>query len=113
MRIVVTNNPLVRDRLPESEFHDTDFIGVLKLVRDRIHIGHKLLTHPLSGSIKPGETPYKTVVISAEKSCLDLNALSIIEGSIQTCQKFVIKGNWGEKALADFQLIDYDLVFNK
>lgn len=32
-------------------------------VRDRIHEGHLLLSHPLSGSVKPNETPYKSVMI--------------------------------------------------
>ena len=124
--IVITNNPMVRDRIqgaPESklgaacnmvEFHETDYLGVLKVVRDRIHLGYGLLTHPLSGSVKPGETPYKTVVISAERGSLDEKALLIIEDSIQTCLKLTkngLKKDWSGKILADFQLIDYSLVF--
>jgi hypothetical protein len=130
MKIVITNNPMVRDRFPEAEYHNTDFLGVLKTVRDRIHAGHKLLTHPLSGSVKPGETPYKTVIISTERGMqsplvdsmppkVDGKALSIIEDSIQTCQKFMadleksgIKKNLSAKILEDFQLIDFDLVFS-
>jgi len=119
MTIAITNNPLVRDRLqgrasPTVEFLDTDCLGVFKAARDRIHLGHGLLTHPLAGSVKPGETPYKTVLITAEKGALDEKALSIIEGSIQTCAKLatsVMRKNWSEEILADFQLIDYDLIF--
>ena len=104
---------MVRDKQPEAEFYDTDYLGVLKIVRDRVHLGHKLLTHPLSGSVKPGETPYKTVVLSAQKGDLDEKALSIIEDSIQTCLKLTKSRenlNWSKEILADFQLIDYDLV---
>jgi len=117
MRIIVTNNPMVREKCTGRdvlEFHDTDYLGVLTAVRDRIHLGHVLLTHPLSGSVKPGETFYKTVVISAEKGVLDENSLSLIEQSIQTCVKFkasVMKKEWNGKILADFQLIDYSLIF--
>ena len=116
MRIVVTNNPMVRDKLPgrELEFHNTDCLGVYKAVRDKIHLGHGLLTHPLSGSVKPWQTPYKTVVLTGEKGALDKNALSIIEESIQTCVKLkasALQTNWNEEILADFQLIDYDLIF--
>ena len=112
---------MVRDGTPrekaqkrEIEFYDTDYLGILKLVRDRIHLGHQLLTHPLSGSVKPGETPYKTVVISAGKSSFDTEALRIIEDSIQTCLKLTVKNikkSWNAKILSDFQLIDYDLIF--
>ena len=117
MNLIVTNNPMVREKCPvrhEIEFHDTDCLGVFKAVRDRIHQGHELLTHPLSGSVKPGETPYKTVVLKGDKGALDLNSLSLIEKSIQTCEKLkasVMKKDWGERVLADFQLIDYTLIF--
>jgi hypothetical protein len=97
--------------LPEAEFHDTDSLGILVIVRDRIHLGFFLLTHPLSGSISPGEMPYKTVVISAGVSSFDEASLSIIEASIQSHRGH--KGTiWSARSLSDFQLIDYDLVFS-
>ena len=117
MDIAVTNNPMVRDRFTgyEISFHDTDFLGVLKIVRDKIHLGHKLLSHPLSGSVKPGETPYKIVLITSAKGLLDDKALLLIEESIQSCSKFAVKAfnpEMDSKVLADFQLIDYDLVLS-
>ena len=110
---------MVRDKFPVKkgqivEFHDTDYIGVLKIVRDKIHLGSELVTHPLSGSVKPGETPYKTIIISDKKTQLiDKNALSIIEESIQTYVKlttFTKKREWSQEILEDFQLIDYGLI---
>ncbi|MCL1992716.1 MAG: GrdX family protein [Spirochaetes bacterium] len=121
MNIVITNNPMVRDKanmpagLYKIEFFDTDYLGVLKTARDKVHLGHALLTHPLSGSVKPGETPYKTVIVSGDTGQLDEKALSIIEESIQTCLKLATGGGAGkavrEDLLADFQLVDYSLVF--
>ena len=116
MNIILTNNPLVRDKLAGQnlEFYDTDCLGVFKAVRDKIHLGHGLVTHPLSGSVKPGETPYKTIIVTSRKGALDTQGLSLIEESIQTCIKLnlsVVKKEWSEKILADFQLIDYSLVF--
>ncbi len=71
MRFVVTNNPKVRDcfaarhlaccyQLIWVEGYTED---VLRSVRDLSHQCHRLLTHPLTGSIKPNQTPYKTVVM--------------------------------------------------
>ena len=124
MEIVITNNPLVREKFSAKddillEFHDTDYLSILKITRDKIHLGHSLHTHPLSGSIKPGETPYKTLLICADRGKLDVKSLSIIEESIQTCQKFTVKNilqndennSHNDKVLRDFQLIDYDLIF--
>ena len=108
---------MVRDKLQgkDIEFHETDCMGVFKATRDRIHQGFELLTHPLSGSVKPGETPYKTVIITGEKGALlDKSSLSLIEESLQTCAKLkasIVQMEWDKKTLADFQLIDYNIIF--
>ena len=60
--MVITNNPLVRSRLDDTHeviYLELSYEELLKVVRDRIYEGHRLLTHPLSGSVKPKETPYK------------------------------------------------------
>jgi hypothetical protein len=118
MNIVITNNPMVRDMFPGRgiEFQNTNYLEVLRTVRDKVHLGYRLLTHPLSGSVKPGETPYKTVIISAKKDDLDEKSLSIIESSIQTYQKLTdgsVKRNLNPAILKDFQLIDCNLIFGK
>ena len=125
MELVITNNPMVRDKFSDKdsrqlEFYDTDYLGVLKIARDKIHLGNSLLTHPLSSSLKPGETPYKTLIISAVKRTLDEKSLSMIEESIQTYLKFTAKrisknievNRYSDKVLKDFQLIDYELIFS-
>lgn len=120
--ILISNNPLVKSDLNKSleyaidiEYYDIDYLEILKKVRDKIHIGHKLLTHPLSGSIKPNETPYKSIVISSSKSNLDNDSLSIIEGSISTTVKFLNDMKtplWRDEILKDFQIIDFTLIKN-
>ena len=108
---------MVKEKLPtrhKIEFIETDYMGVFKAVRDRIHQGHELLTHPLSGSVKPGETPYKTIILDGNKNELNLVSLYLIEESIQTCEKLkqsIMKKDWDIKILKDFQLIDYTLIF--
>ena len=114
--VVITNNLKVKQKYDKEynvEFVDGSLLDVLIMVRDRIHEGHKLLTHPLAGSIKPNETPYKSVLISCNKGDLDLDSLLMISSNIETVQKFInIKQpiEWKEKILADFMLIDLDLI---
>ena len=94
------------------EYYNVDFISILTIVRDRIHLGHKLLTHPLSSSIKPNVSPYKTIHISYVKGDLDVDSLSLIEESIATYQKLskgYTKKKWSDEVLLDFQLIDYSI----
>jgi hypothetical protein len=104
---------MVRDLVSDCivDYHNVDYLEILKLVRDRIHLGHRLLTHPLAGSVKPYETPYRTILMSAEKGNLDEKALNIIEESIETCKKLMKNRNWNDDVLKDFQLIDYGLIF--
>lgn len=114
---MVTNNSLVyanyKDKLDIIYSNKYTYLEILGIVRDKIHEGYQLLTHPLSGSVKPNETPYKTVAISNEKGELDFNSLSIIESSMETAKKFIEGKNtprWTEKVLQDFELIDYYLI---
>ena len=114
---IVTNNPMSKEKFQNSYkviYIDGPAMDVLKRVRDFIHIGHRILTHPLMGSVKPNETPYRTVCISKEKlEGLDFQSLEIIENSIITTEKFLKDfrtPSWSEKILLDFQLIDSDLI---
>lgn len=88
-------------------------MDVLVTTRDFIHKGHELLTHPLSGSIKPNETPYKSIIISDEVDAMKMDSLMIIEDSILTAKKFMEMKKtpqWTEQVLEDFSEIDYRLL---
>lgn len=117
--IIITNNKLVfekyKDRYTVVYNEKYSYLDVLEYVRNKIHEGHVLTTHPLSGSIKPNETPYKTIMISKKKGTLDYDSLSIIEDSIATAKKFISNKptpNWPEKILEDFRIIDLSLIEN-
>ena len=119
--IIITNNPLVRDKYSdkEVEYYDISYQEVLQLVKNKIALGHKILTHPLSGSVKPKETPYKSIMISKNtvgaNVCgarpIDLESLEIIEDAIATCEKFKERRDkWTPQVLEDFQLVDFTLI---
>lgn len=59
--MIITNNPLVKEKLGEDyhvEYEELSYEDTLKKVQKMIFQGYRLLTHPLSGSVKPNETPY-------------------------------------------------------
>jgi len=116
-KIIITNNILVHDKYNEKMdiiyFEGLSYLEILNFVRNKIHEGYKLLTHPLSGSIKPNETPFKSVAISTEKGELDFESLEIIEDSISTAKKFIEEKKtpeWTREILEDFRLIDFYLI---
>lgn len=116
---IVTNNPMSKEKFSEKYqviMVEGTVLETLKVVRDNVHKGYRLLTHPLMSSIKPNETPYRTVCLSKDRfQDVDMQSLSIIENSIMTTEKFLKDfntPNWSEKVLLDFQLIDSDLIFH-
>lgn len=119
--MVVTNNPMVRDKMPDTDLEliwvEGVYEDVLLAVRNRVHEGYQLLTHPLAGSVKPYETPYRTILLSAEPGALHMASLSILEQAFTLLSSF--KGKDGslhslrtyrEEHLPDLQLVDYGLM---
>lgn len=127
--ILVTNNPMAKEYFENVEKAELKFdyqgfevkyieafgyMDVLVTVRDMVQKGYELVTHPLSGSIKPNETPYKSVAVRKAKA-FDMNSNDIIENAIATFQKFEKdKGvpQWIDRVKEDFMVVDFDLIKN-
>ena len=110
----MTNNPLVLEKHGDTHnviYKEVSYEDVLREVRDRIHEGHSMLTHPLSGSVKPNETPYKSIMISAERRAIDGESVALIENAIHACGKFEFKSDrYRPEVYEDFRLIDCTLI---
>ena len=111
---IVTNNPGVAARWAHaSEWVDGGARGVLLRVRGLVHLGHRLLTHPLAGSVKPNESPYRSVIVSQHPdTTIDFDSLRIIEGALAVVDRL---GPLRYRTIsphvdADFQLIDCALM---
>lgn len=114
---IITNNTLVFETYHDTWnidlYREDTFLKILERCRDEVHQGRKLLTHPLTGSVKPNETPFKSIMLSSEKGSLDFESLSIIENAIEVTKKFLSNHevkNWPDKILEDFRLIDFGLI---
>ena len=121
MYSMVTNNSKCRDRfesvmtvdfLPEGTYMD-----VLVKVRDYIHKGYRLETHPMAGSLKPNQIPFKTVVVSRSDIAVDKQEFYdqdiLIENCISTCEKFMkdrTTPDWPESIREDFRDVDLSLL---
>jgi len=113
---IITNNPVVYAKYPEiTEITDTDARGVLVAARDRIHVGAKLLNHPLSGGVLPGVCPYKSLVITEVMKGAafqtDYESLRLIEGAFGMLKaRPGCFSGYDSKTLEDFQILDLDML---
>ena len=113
--VILTNNPMVAERLGDRymvELVELSHLELLKLVRKRAHEGFKLLTHPLAGSVKPNETPYRSVLLTRKAGRPDAPSVSMAEESVLTCEKFGKPkfSDMPQQMREDFQLIDFGLI---
>ena len=112
MDILVTNNPLAGKQflgLLKVDFTGSSLSDVMIRVRDYIHGGHALLTHPLTGGIKPNDTPYKSVLVSGERGKIDEQSIRIIEECVLISRRTQSK-QIPEHLLSDMQTVDLSLI---
>jgi len=91
--LVITNNPLVREACGknatddffrvEARYVDGDVEHLLLKVRDMVHEGYPLLSHPLPASIRMIYSPYRSVMLGASIGELDLWYAETIEDSLR------------------------------
>ena len=116
---IITNNSLCRDKyqelLPVEYLEGKGYMDVLLTVRDYIQKGWRLETHPMTGSLKPNQTPYKSIMVSDLP--LDQEEFysqeMTIENRILSCRKFLeIKQtpDWSEEIRKDFMIVDLSLI---
>ena len=122
MYILVTNNPLVQKEYEgvsknlTIEFVECpNCLKVLEAARNHLHQGKRLETHPMAGSVKPNQNPYKSVIVSDDKSDEEEKnqQILVMENAIMTCKGFLDKKalpNWEERLLKDFQFVDQSLI---
>lgn len=115
--LILTNNPLVPACMEGRGLYtvrfqpERGFREILVEARDLVYAGHVLYTHPLAGSVKPNETPYKSLIVSREAHGFDAQHGEMIASAIAVFDKFKPLGRtFPPSVLEDFQLIDYTLL---
>ncbi len=117
-RLLVTNNPILRDAIPSCDFVEGNSLSVLVRSRDFVHRGWVLLSHPLYGNLRPHQHPYRSVLLERpagdSRPPLDLQSLEFLENAlgVYLAQKERILSDKGmpDTVRDDFAFIDADLM---
>ena len=64
--VLVTNNEELSRIVRNGRFVEGSSLDVLVSVRSSVHLGGRLLTHPLCGNLRPYQQPFRSVLIQGE-----------------------------------------------
>ena len=112
--MIITNNSMVKRKYNDllAVNYCNDLNQVMVTTRDLIHKGFRLVSHPLAGSVKPVQNPYRSIIVKKGEE-LDYYSLEIIEKSMEKVKQFEknhkIK-NLTDSILEDYQVIDLSLI---
>lgn len=117
MTLLITNNDKAerfcqngKKKVEIVYLQEGTYLDVLNKARDYVHRGYRLLTHPLCGSVKPNQTPYRSVLLEEESSREDnFESVQLIESSIEAANKFQRNRrtpSWNQRTSEDFKTVD-------
>ena len=115
---ILTNNPMVSNKFSSSHevlFCDTSAKEILGKASEMIAEGDTILNHPLYGSVKPNETPYRTILLKkkGDPSFTQITkeeSAELIVKALRAYEKFTDKkGQIPPEVLKDYQVVDLAL----
>lgn len=115
-RVLVTNNPLLKEKVDSCDFVTGSSLDVLVRTRDFVHEGWVLLSHPLYGNLRPHQHPYRSILAETtqDKTAVDLLSLEYIENAIAIYSarstRILLAEGMPEAVRQDFAFIDGELM---
>lgn len=116
--ILITNNDEVykkyKDRVNCTFLEE--YGEVLIKVRDLVYNKHVLLTHPQASSLKPNQTPYRSIVVYPKDEEDNMKDIMLIEKCIEVFNQWQsimpTPKDYKENVAKDFKTIDLSVVDN-
>ena len=90
-------------------FVEGTFRDVLIKVRDMVHTGYELISHPLFASSRMMFSPYRTVVLGSKRDVSPQIECQIIEDSIISYDKLTARRNPQPEHNGDYAKVDLSL----
>jgi len=119
--VLLSNNPDVIQKAKEERWLEVKEVpgGVKEVLREALALlyrGYKMISHPLMGSIKPWENPYRSILLGKIPKPLPGRMILLLDRTIQKLEErekaglVVTEGSYPEKVLADFRFLDGELI---
>ena len=100
----------MKDEYDNCLFVEGSFLDVLIKVRDLVHEGVELVSHPLGASIRMLFSPYRSIVVGEEKEEINDLYVEIIENSIMNYKKHMDMRKVDKENSYSYALIDKELL---
>lgn len=116
--ILITNNDRVYEKYKDQIkiILLNTYEEVLIKVRDMVYDRHLLLTHPQASSLKPNQTPYRSVVVYPKGNEDNMKDIMLIEKCVQVYYEWQeiapSPAKYTDKVANDFKTIDLSVVDN-
>lgn len=107
---IITNNPNVKSSNENVFFIEGSFEDVLVKVRDLIHSGYELISHPLGASLRMMFSPYRSIIVGNKTVNLNDQYVEVIENSIENYKKHMSVRKPDIENSKDYALIDNELL---
>ena len=116
--ILITNNHRVYEKYKDEKkiILLNTYEEVLIKVRDMVYDRHLLLTHPQASSLKPNQTPYRSVVVYPKGNEDNMKDIMLIDKCVQVYYEWQeiapSPAKYADKVANDFKTIDLSVVDN-
>ena len=116
--VLITNNPRVYEKYRDNlrVLSEDSYEQVLIRTRDMVYDRHVLLTHPQASSLKPNQTPYRSVIVYPQGSNDNTDDILLIEKCLETYRRWQeiapTPEHYDDRVTYDFQTIDLSVIDN-
>lgn len=109
--VIITNNPLVNN-IPNAAVARVNgsCLDVLAQVLNYLAQGHRLISHPLAGSIKPNQNPFKSVLISCQTGTINRQEMAAAHQALCMAEAMALNPYLYHETAGDLQMIDKELM---
>lgn len=114
--VIITNNNRVYEKYKDMMIVILleTYAKVLLKTRDMVYDRHVLLTHPQASSLKPNQTPYRSILVYPEEENGNMQDILLIEKCLEVFRQWqeiaAAPEKYDKKADEDFKTIDLSVI---